>query len=857
MRVDNFDSDIEENISIQNGAKLAAKETKLNAKKKVSIAKDSKLVAHNATIKTEHLENKGNIAAYNLAVDSKKVDNQGDVFVTENLNLKVTGMGADNKADYTEGGNILAKNANFDFTGDYDAATHKLGTVQEKLTLNANKVTIGKDQALSSGAEIAITSQNGFDNQGTLVSGKQLQVKNIVGKTINAGLLAAKDAISISVGDDLTNLATGVIHTDGTLALTADNIIRNLGYIYAKGKQTYTANAVINDVTFKGKVEQGLSKDHKASREHYRYSRYDYYDIKIDTPEFINKLDVDKAGRIEGEGGIEFIQKPSTKSERSSQGFINHGVVNVRGDFKASKATQIINDVPKTELDLVKDYLKRPANITAGFQALSVFKTGLSVYKTYQFKDLESFFNAIFGDSSAVYAGFYYGQNSQVLKLLSQVESPSFQRMMTVIFGANWATQDYGVAKELWKNFKNEPNHKIDFYPSGYKAKFLVDSLTGDAKLLRNGASAEQGKSTTINVGQHRIDVPQANFSIPSYEQNSLNNSDSQLEHQVLLELIAGGLFDKKQDILPKFNNDPKANLDADDKDLILETPEEQAAREKQEQAAREKLIAQRKAEDDKRRTLEAQALAQLKKEQDRLRAERKASQQKLTADKARLAKALQDEKDATKKQALIAEQKRLADEEKARKRHYFLGEAYKDLPQDERIKRLLELDDERKAELSELEKALSNAKNATEKQALNDEIAQLKTIANEFNQQHSNIIGKIDDYRQLLENEKARQREIENARVSEEERLKNITKVETNPLYRSRVDYIQQDNYVGAGYFLGRLNAANSTTQTVSHSSSTEPQEQEDRAVQASTDTTPANVIGELFPKSADLSHY
>ncbi|OOF82489.1 filamentous hemagglutinin N-terminal domain-containing protein [Rodentibacter caecimuris] len=370
-------------------AKVRGTKVDINSQS-TQIGKDSTVIATNLNIKGKSLENNGTIAARFNNIYVNKLNNNQDILAEKTLDISTFGniLSQNNttpKDGYHNNGTIQSKgtaNLTFRFT-HFHSASHKLPEAREKLTLSAQEVFFDKDSENQLSSSLDIKSNDAFINKGLLTSANQLSVNSQ--KIINEGLLGAKNSLNLTVASNITNNATGVLHSDGVMNLNADNVIHNQGEILSKGKITVSAQKLLNDVVFDGSVYH-YDENINSSITDAGSTRTDYYSISGSIPGLGNNLKISRLGNIRGESDFEFIQKDSTLSDA---GITNHGIINIQGNLTSNGTKSIINNMRSSKFNVFDYYLNSSANITIKFQpVVNLFKTPLQGNMVYKFNSV-------------------------------------------------------------------------------------------------------------------------------------------------------------------------------------------------------------------------------------------------------------------------------------------------------------------------------------------------------------------------------------------------------------------------------------------------------------------------------------
>ncbi|OOF54191.1 hypothetical protein BKK56_09975, partial [Rodentibacter genomosp. 2] len=628
------------------------------------IGEDSTVIATNLNIKGNTLENNGTIAARFNNIYVNKLNNNQDILAEKTLDISTFGnILSQNKATpddgYHNNGTIQSKgtaNLTFRFT-HFHSASHKLPEAREKLTLSAQEVFFDKDSENQLSSSLDIDANETFTNKGILTSGNQLSVNSQ--KITNEGLLGAKNSLNLTSSSNITNSATGVLHSEGVMNLDANNVIHNSGEILSKGKITMSAQKLLNDIVFGGAIYHS-DEEISSSIIDPGPTRTDHYSISGSIPKFGNDLKISRIGNIRGESDFEFVQKDSILNDA---GITNHGIINIQGSLISNGTKAIINNMRSAQYDIFERYLNSPANITVRFHPkLNIFGTGLQgaiVYKFDSVGKLIKFFFETNGTERYIRKSRSLPislDKLQVLKLLKSVDSPLLQSTLTTILGANWESKSL---KQLQAAYKaSEIASKLDsknleFYPNE-KSKILAGSFIGDTDTLVNGEKGERGAfDDEVTIGKHTIQAPPIQFK-PFVAQPE-NNDNSEIDLSTLLELLANpNLFIDRSFNKKKEDNSNISIPKEEDQDLLGETEEEKKQRLEKARLEKERLEKERLEEAERRKK-------QLEEEQKKLESLSEEEKQRLEEYEKKLA----EEK---KKADELAKQKEIpVDKDRAR----------------------------------------------------------------------------------------------------------------------------------------------------------------------------------------------
>ncbi|MCX2960374.1 hemagglutinin repeat-containing protein [Rodentibacter caecimuris] len=587
-------------------AKIRGTNVNINSQS-TQIGKDSTVIATNLDIKGKNLENSGTIAARFNKIYVEKLNNKKDILAEKTLDISTFGniLSQNNITPddgYHNNGTIQSKGtANLTFrVTHFHSASHKLPEAREKLTLSAKEIFFdkGSENQLSSSLDIN-SNDDVFINKGVLTSANQLSVKGQ--KIINEGLLGAKNSLNLTSFSNITNNATGVLHSDGVMNLNADDIIHNRGEILSKGKITVSAEKLLNDIEFQGSVYH-YDQNIELTIIDPGSSRTDYYSISGSIPRLGNNLKISHIGNIRGESDFEFIQKDSKLSDA---GITNHGIINIQGNLISNGAKSIINDMRSAKFNIFDYYLNSPANITIKFQpivnGIEIPLQGNMIYKFNSVAQLIKFFFETKGTERYIKKTRAFPvslDKVQVLKLLRSVRSPLLQSTLTTILGANWESKslmELKAAYEASERASKLGSKNIELYPNK-KSKILAGSFIGDTNILVNGKRGEEGAfDDKVSIGKHTIQAPP--IQLKPFVVQPENNGNSEIDLSTLLELLSNPNLFIDRSFNKKKEDNTNILVPKEDTDLLGETEEE-----KKQRLEKERLFEKERLEEAERR---------------------------------------------------------------------------------------------------------------------------------------------------------------------------------------------------------------------------------------------------------------
>ncbi|WP_224046036.1 YopT-type cysteine protease domain-containing protein [Pasteurella canis] len=741
----------------------------------------------------------------------------------------------------------------------------------KKLTIDAQNVELNQ-QDIQLSSNININVKESFINRnGTLATAQDLKITAENGSIYNiGGILGSAKSLGLNAkssngqGGNVVNQEGGLLHTLGDMSLDAAHTVYNLGNIFAHNKIKVEAHKLINDVRLSGKVTfqenqlnnliQGyLGNSFKLSvnlsGRLYEMSQIaqhgwhnNVYKLNLNVQE-LDKADikVEKMGMIRSDGDFEFKARQLASGDQKTE-IINHGLINIKGTFK-SDAEQITNQMKAFEGNALETVFRNPAKITFYYQPLArFFLTALSGNASREFNSLEGFLDALFSNQSILTSFNYSAENFNAYKILSHVQhSPMYQKAMAQVFGAEWHSLPYDQMKTRWQAFKDNPTN-FNYYPAE-KAKILAGTFDAKTGALHNGEHSQYGSfDGNIKIDTHQLTLPQVEFRPEFNSTESLDNgaidlssiaelldipnlfidSSVQLDKEGLppIEELNNSNNDSESDsseeesrpdeernneestpnrtdstidylnpdeyldngyllnqLLKELNEEPlikdgedhfnrRKNLKAlydkgeekypDNKNALLDKVEELYKQKQQEQKAKNKqLVEQQRANQEKQ---QAKRVEQDKQEEKR-------QQQDKVAKQAEIAKEVKQAEEIRAKEKVLAEEIKVK-EEKHREEVRVAEEKQK-------------AEKQKKAE----EKAAHEKREVEAKQTF-EQNAQYEADAAK-----NASLKVIDD---------------------------NRPKVETDPLYRTKLKYINQDEYAGANYFFNKLGLDTQGTQKV-----------------------------------------
>ncbi|MGZ3096410.1 YopT-type cysteine protease domain-containing protein [[Haemophilus] ducreyi] len=215
------------NVTLNNDSELAANNLSLNASHNVTLNNKSKLSAQKADIKAVNLtlNDTTELTAKNLDINSTTITNNGTIagifanitteklnnkekaliLAEQNLNFTVNGSHYENKGD------IVSKDkatVTFSKNSDFTSNGSKLVNAQNQLKVNVNNFTISQGDDITLIGNVTLNASGTFTNSGNLTTVKTLDVGDIQNFT-NKG--------NLTVGEDLHIKSKTKITNDGKL----------------------------------------------------------------------------------------------------------------------------------------------------------------------------------------------------------------------------------------------------------------------------------------------------------------------------------------------------------------------------------------------------------------------------------------------------------------------------------------------------------------------------------------------------------------------------------------------------------------------------------------------------------------
>ncbi|THA22510.1 YopT-type cysteine protease domain-containing protein [Histophilus somni] len=843
----NKEASTTEEAKLKGKGKLASKKVKVDAKKSLVLDDETKVVATDLELKSQTLTNQGRIYGHTVKIDTDKLVNKKEIYAEDNLDITTKGktvtvsVNKDNKRKAEVKEEIVADlDVGFENTGTIESKSkaklmfkdktsfvskgNNFIKAKDELTIDAQNVVISENDELQTTAKLTINAAGNVVNNGLLASGKTLTINAKQGSIYNEkGILGAREQLTLSAKGNnketegnIINGADSLLHSEGKMELDAENTVYNLGNIFAKNDLTVKANELINDVQLSGTISKGTT----SSIPHY-YRRSDIASHGWHNNDYrlsINPLELEKAtvkleeaGLIRAEGNFKFEGKKGDNQQEAT--LTNHGVINVKNTFEAQNA-KVVNNMKAYQANLLTEFFKQKQDITFNYQPRArLFLSALSGKAERKFESLEGLLDGLFSEHPITNSSSYYADNSQAVHLLENIKSDTFQKAMVQVFGADWRNKSHKDLSTRWKEFKEKQDAHFDYRPTD-KAKILANKFTGDVKTLENGSKGGFSETEQVTVGNYKFDISKAEFKSEVNGQENLNNSNVDLS--ALSDLLS----------IPNLFVDNSVQLDKTvDKNIEIDEEDEF-------------LLKPHTGEEPD--LLNENELSENGKFLDKLLDEIGESKYKVP-DSGDWDKD-QDEPDYTTESRLDTKDRFDTLPSEVQEKLLKKFNEYKEKAQAERQSKALDAKTKNEKVQSELETGYKKEEERQEKSALEKQ-AELQQIAQQETEklaEEKKLQGKIEEEKQQIALEKQKQEEQKQAdakaKVEEEKRLEEYRKelakdhqieealsknqflkevddtrpkVETDPLYRTKLQYINQDEYFGSKYFLNKVGSS------------------------------------------------
>ncbi|MGY4676758.1 two-partner secretion domain-containing protein, partial [Pasteurella sp. P03HT] len=848
-----------QDLIVKANTEVRAKTADIKSKDTVSFEDSAKLVATKVDVKTEALTNKGVLYGSDVKLDANDLVNEKEIFAETKLDIETKGKefsisetdyktvrllknAASLKPGFLNKGVIESKGdatLTFKDNTSFLAQDNRFIKAGKNLTITAQNVEIEK-QDIQLSSNLTINVEESFINrEGTLASAQTLKITAKNGGIYNVGAtLGAAKELSLKANSNdhkkgnIVNREGSLLHTLGTLTLDTNRAVYNIGSIYAKDKITVKAHELINDVSLSGDIRYktlGSSRLYEMSEVAAHGWHNNVYKLNLDIQE-LDKADikVKNRGAIRSDGdfyfkGIAFENGLTTDDLQSK--LINHGLINVKGTFKA-EVDQVTNQMKYYERDALSSVFKNKASIKIHYQPLARFIwTALSGNTVREFDSLESFLDAMFGPSPIATTSLYSAENYSAYQILRHVQhSDMYQKAMAQVFGAEWHTKSYDTMKADWKKFKDNPT-SLKYYPAE-KARILADKLEGNFSTLQNGEHTEYGKfDGAIKIGQHELTLPKIEFKPEIANGQDLNAED--IDFKTIAELLEtpnlfidySVQFEKKyveddeyfippvlqnSDSLSSLNNDEYKTRSRTTLDPDYDNPDEFFENghffnellielSKEHPEALQHLVTYPNGDyfDYKKNLARYQNLGEghLQDPLRRLFDKKKAEHDAMRAESSKKALVMTEQK----------EEKRIIESKKEEKRQAL-----------DKVEKIRQIKEE-KRKVEEIRQKEKQLEIAIKQQEVKEQQEKAVAEAKQKAEQQRKVEQKAAQEKLEVQQAQAYQESVKHETVvSKDTFLKVIDdhrpKVETDPLYRTKLKYINQDQYAGANYFFNKL---------------------------------------------------
>ncbi|SPY33682.1 YopT-type cysteine protease domain-containing protein [Pasteurella canis] len=554
-------------ISLEQNAKLVA--TKVDVKTE-SLTNDGRIYGREVTLDANDLVNNKEIVA-ETKLDIQTKGKNMSISEQDYVAARLLESSASLKPGFVNKGIIESKEeATLTFkdqTSYLAEKDDKFVKAGKKLTINAENVEFDQ-QDIQLSAKIDINVEKSFINRNSTlataqelnITAKQGSIYNIGGILGSAQSLHLKAESSNGQGGNVVNQEGGLLHSLGEMNLDATHTVYNLGNIWSHKKIKVEAHKLINDVRLSGKVAfkenelNGLIQnffgnnaffklDVNLSGRLYEMSQIaqhgwhnNVYKLNLNVQE-LDKADikVEKMGMIRSDDDFEFKARKLASGDQKTE-IINHGLINIKGTF-TSDADKITNQMKAFESNALETVFRNPAKITFYYQPLArFFLTALSGNASREFDTLEKFLDALFSNQSILTSFNYSAENFNAYKILSHVQhSEIYQKAMAQVFGAEWHALSYDEMKTRWQAFKDKPTN-FNYYPAE-KAKILASKFEAKTGELQNGEHSQYDNfDGNIKIDTHQLTLPKVEFRPEFSSTESLD--DGAIDLSAIAELL-------------------------------------------------------------------------------------------------------------------------------------------------------------------------------------------------------------------------------------------------------------------------------------------------------------------------------
>ncbi|NYB14482.1 YopT-type cysteine protease domain-containing protein [Pasteurella multocida subsp. multocida] len=730
------------------------------------------------------------------------------------------------------------------------------------ITLNVEENFVNRAGTLATGQTLTINAENGsiYNLGGILGAGKSLKLtakstEQRMGNIVNQedGLFHTLGNMTLEAERSVYNI--GGIYAGKKLTVHTHNLIND---VRLSGNVSYKSIGSSRDYDISRVAVHGWHNN--VYKLNLNLQEQDKTNIKVVKMGAI---------RSDGDFDFKGIKAISTSPESKTQ-LINHGLINVKGVFnaKADQVVNQMKAFNQNALASVFKNPAKITMYYQPFTRY--IWTPLSGNASREFNNLESFLDALFDSTTILKSSFYSTENFSAYQLLSHIQhSPMYQKAMVQVFGAEWHSKSYDEMRNKWKNFKENPTNFI-YYPSEKAkilAGKLEGKLT---TLQNGEYAHRGSFDGSIQIGKHQLSLPSVEFKAEFSDKERLEEEGVDLSSITeLLEMpnlfIDNSIQLEKKKLSPieDLDEEPRKNLDTekhsdssnealsmndesdtddrkwsmgndekempDDKsgmssdergnkpprtdptvdylnpdeffengyllnELLQELGEEPLLKEGEDHFKRSTnlvRLGERDRQNRERREKEGYfdlpgTLEMKLQELFEKRKQKHEAEQKARVEKALLQKTKQQEKRVEERKQ---EEKRQAQDNLAKQ-----VEIAKEIQQAEEIRQkekqlAIQLQEEEKKRQEE--KRLAEAKKQAEQQQKDKEkVAQEKL---DIEQQKA--------YEEMAKREAEASKNVLLKAIDEER-----PKVETDPLYRTKLKYINQDDYAGANYFFNKV---------------------------------------------------
>ncbi|MCQ9629226.1 hemagglutinin repeat-containing protein [Actinobacillus suis] len=561
-----------DNITLGNGTSIASKHGKLKAGNNLKTEKDSKISASETlTLDSTNAQLAGVINANKATLTFDSFKNTGNITTEDELNITTDSL-------YDNQGNLVSNNnAKIQFgknrDKDFNSKKHKLAQTKNNLIVLGRNAHIEKNYDVENFGKIKFGFTNNFTNEGAILSNDGISVA--ADEIDNKGFIGAKNIVNLFAGKHITNQASGFVHSEkGDINLNAPFYVFNYGVLSAGHDVNVYSHKFQNRTVLAGNPRFSLDQKYRQLNDYtyrQRGSTYDTYTFKFlkGLNQFdLSDLKTQSVGRVKAGHGFNFYQDFDTnwKSKEIDESvkekfrhlaedadlagivtqtkvnapdgdynFLNQGIINTQNNLTVY-ANKGLNDGASKQLS-VQQYFKQGIPFY-----LEHFREwhGIPVPLTYahflDFSSLDEFFDSII-DGKQIYDINPLG----VFKALAKVDDPTFQKMMSAVFGPDWKGTTYESYHNLvsrWKAFKENPNKApVQSFYGNQKALLLSGNVDLNIQDLGNGNNADKGtydQKQELDIGKHKLEIDQGNFKPLEFEKREDNDIDTETLEELL-----------------------------------------------------------------------------------------------------------------------------------------------------------------------------------------------------------------------------------------------------------------------------------------------------------------------------------